>query len=83
MSILTRDEVLATLCELATSVMIEKFGGNVPADCFCAERPLRDINDYQFDTEVMDYIRVAVAQRIVREEDEAIKLAAQAQAKAN
>jgi ribosomal protein L7/L12 len=59
-----KQEVLETLCELATKVMTEKFGCSVSADCFCGKN--MHINDatFSFSNEVMNFIIEAVNEKL-------------------
>ncbi len=64
---LERGEVINRLCALSAHVMDKRFGCSHAADCFCADaRPRRSdrIDEYQFDQEVLEFIEMAVAEKL-------------------
>ena len=63
---MTRDDVLRELCALASKVGAELFNDDYSHDCFCAER-IADDTDFRFERSVMDFIKQAVEEKMVRE----------------
>mgnify|MGYP001579131293 FL=1 len=60
---MTKQEVIATMCELCSIVGREKFDSRFPHDCFCGENPFK-IGDFKFSREVIDFIREAISEKL-------------------
>jgi len=60
---LSKQQVIEELCTLATRVGSEEFGHTLPHDCFCGENSFID-GDFQFDSEVLEFIEKCVEERL-------------------
>jgi hypothetical protein len=67
---MTQKQVIIGFCCLSKQIAGEAFDFQEPADCFCGDKPI-DVN-FQFSQKVMDFIKIAVKEKIQRELDNKI-----------
>lgn len=60
---MTKNEVIAKLCELCTKVGNEHFKHEISYDCFCDE----NMTSFQFDEKIIEFIETAVEEKINEE----------------
>jgi len=63
MTDVTRDRILESLCSTC-GLVAEHFKFEYSADCFCG---LRDFNHLNFDQKILDFIYIAVQEKISKE----------------
>jgi len=66
---MTRQEVLSKLCEITSEVGREVYHSQYAHDCFCGASKFADkgIFKFLFESQVLDYIRDAVNEKMERE----------------
>jgi len=61
---MTKQDVLIRLCTLATNVGSEVFNERFSHDCLCEENNLSYPSSFSFDEVVMNFIEIAVREKI-------------------
>ncbi len=59
---MTKIEVIQAFCKLSNEIRTEVFNDDVPADCFCHDNVF-----FQFDRNVLAWIKEAVQEKLQRE----------------
>ena len=63
--LLTKQQIIEEFCTLATVVKGKMFNYSVATDCFCTKE---ESYDYRFESEVLDFIKEAVNEKIKKGE---------------
>ena len=62
---MTKEEVISEFCKISAQVAKSVFKSELAADCFCTEPD--PLWNYQYEGEVLDYIRAAVHEKMRRD----------------
>jgi hypothetical protein len=61
-----KDELLEELCSLATEVMNKEYNFSKAANCFCGKKEPDFFSNFEFDKEVLAFMKLAVREKLDR-----------------